>query len=78
MEGLGEGRIVHYILSDGSHRQAIIVSVIDREKGMVNLSVFLDGDDEDYSGTQTMIWKPSIMPDFKGKSKNTWHWPERV
>lgn len=47
MEGLTEGRIVHYVLPDGNHegehRPAIIVKVWNKTTGYVNLQVFVDG-----------------------------------
>lgn len=53
MDGLTEGRMVHYVLSNGQHRPAIVVKVwkvteqggVPRatENGLVNLTVFVDG-----------------------------------
>ncbi len=52
MQGLTEGRVVHYVLSEGrnegQHRSAIVVrnwsnSDIPGSDGMVNLMVFTDG-----------------------------------
>jgi hypothetical protein len=39
MEGLTEGRIVHYVLSNGEHRAAIIVRVFasGAAEGLANL-----------------------------------------
>lgn len=41
MDGLTEGRIVHYVMPDGSHRAAIITKVWN-DRGLVNLNVFAD------------------------------------
>lgn len=47
MDGLTEGRIVHYVLEDvphkGEHRPAIVVRDWKQENGLVNLQVFTDG-----------------------------------
>lgn len=80
MEGLTEGRIVHYVMSDGAHRPAIVVHVdkFGGDKGIVNLQVFTDGPyDEDNEGNGT-IWKPGVHFDDQGKAPNTWHWIERA
>jgi hypothetical protein len=44
MEGLVEGRIVHFVMPDGEHRPAIVTKVWDRENqsGCSNLNVFTD------------------------------------
>jgi hypothetical protein len=34
MEGLTEGRVVHFVMPDGTHRPAIIVQVWSRETGL--------------------------------------------
>jgi hypothetical protein len=51
IEGLTEGRIVHYVMPDGSCRPAIIVRVWqDLQKelpGYSNLCVFRDGSNDD-------------------------------
>lgn len=62
MEGLTEGRIVHYVLPNGEHRPAIVVrvwryhdpDVVDQDgapllnprNGCSNLQVFMDADAE--------------------------------
>jgi hypothetical protein len=45
MEGLTEGRIVHYVMPDGKHVPAIVVKVWDTtgSMGTSNLQVFTDG-----------------------------------
>ena len=42
MDGLIEGRIVHYVMPGGKHTPAIIVKVWN-ENGLSNLQVFTDG-----------------------------------
>jgi hypothetical protein len=55
MEGLTEGRIVHYVMPDGvEHRPAIVVKVWRKENGeppnngLSNLQVFTDGTNDYY------------------------------
>lgn len=53
LEGLTEGRIVHYVMTNGDHRPAIVVRVwrslggahegLPVLEGLVNLQVFTDG-----------------------------------
>ena len=45
MEGLIEGRIVHYVMPDGEHRPAVVVKVWDHEgeTGTSNLQIITDG-----------------------------------
>lgn len=82
MEGLIEGRIIHYVLPDGrnegAHRPAIIVMVWDKEDGLVNLQVFTDGTN-DYPAhlSQGVMWATSVRYD-ENKAPGTWHWIERA
>jgi hypothetical protein len=51
MDGLTEGRIVHYVMPSHEHRPAIVVHVwkvgspegVPTNNGMINLTVFVDG-----------------------------------
>lgn len=43
MEGLTEGRVVHFVCADGEHRAATIVKVWDHTTGVANLQVATDG-----------------------------------
>ncbi len=90
-EGLIEGRVVHYVLQNGTHRPAIVVKVwwvggvgeIHRlpENGMSNMQVFMDHDEDD-AGYDTRPYpltrmKTSVVFDEAG-APGTWHWIERV
>lgn len=90
MKGLGIGRVVHFVMSNGCHRPAIVVEVWDKDKGIVNLQVFTDGtndfiglDIEHYSESYCkaietgLIWRTSVLynPEY---SPGSWHWPEFV
>lgn len=83
MQGLIEGRIVHYILDASSkwqleHRPAIVTKVWDKEAGTVNLMVFVDGsNDYDWENLNGgMLWATSVTPDLEGNTPGTWHWIE--
>jgi hypothetical protein len=82
VEGLTEARIVHYVLPrvgpDGRHphRPAIVVNVINKETGMVNLQVFEDGtNDDNYDNAPR--WVTSVAYSEQAL-EHTWHWPERA
>ena len=76
------GRIVHYVVSPGEHRAAIVVRHWSGD--MANLYVFLDGMNDSYFngvGTQIapgLLWVTSVHQDEDEKKLFTWHWPERV
>ena len=93
MDGLTEGRIVHYVMPLGEHRPAIITKVWN-ENGLSNLSVFTDySNDLPYTsdGEQKFhdyvirledvrhghVWKTSISF-AEDKTPNTWHWIEKA
>lgn len=92
MEGLTEGRIVHYVLSDydwsqtmksaphaGEHRPAIVVKVWGAN-GTANLQVFTDSnyaqDTNDHR--PQVMWKTSVVFDEVEKKPGTWHWIEKA
>jgi hypothetical protein len=90
MDGLTEGRMVHYVLAEhdespvrparnvGEHRPAIIVKVWG-PTGTCNLQVITDSDEHRYSNDQRppLMWKTSISYDESGKP-GTWHWIEKA
>lgn len=89
MQGLTEGRIVHYVLpdgrSEGEHRPAIVVKVWGADDGVCNLQVFTDYtndyDPEEHpnqpraNGSNGNFWATSVQHDAE-KSSGTWHWIE--
>ncbi|MGJ3241160.1 MAG: hypothetical protein ACFE0Q_20790 [Anaerolineae bacterium] len=86
MDGVVEGRMVHYVLqkddserSEGEHRPAVIVQ--NWSGGTVNLQVFMDTDGKgDYNDGQvpSLLWVTSATFDNVDKHPGTWHWIERV
>ncbi len=86
MDGLTEGRIVHYVMPDGDHRAAIVVKVWNKDTGVSNLTVFTDwsndiiGNESDAlnaliaAGT---FWRTSVEYSEEPKP-NTWHWIEKA
>jgi hypothetical protein len=90
MEGLTEGRIVHYTLDETEHRPAIVVKVWRTadgqppENGMCNLQVFTDGQNDHYHNEHLpfgfekgIAWCTSILYSEK-KEPGTWHWIEKA
>jgi len=83
MEGLTEGRIVHYVIADGEHRPAIVVANWGEryaEPGTVNLTVFTDwSNDRRFNEAygNGSYWATSIKYS-EGHEVGTWHWIERA
>ena len=74
MEGLTEGRIVHYVVSEksGKHRAAIVVNIRDTQNGTCDLFVFSMPQDE--RGGFFMV----VAKHDDGNSIDTWHWIEKA
>jgi hypothetical protein len=92
MEGLGIGRIVHYVLPDGSHRGEHRPAIVVRywgetdpndKVGMCNLQVFTDSDkDSTYNDNLPQVmWVTSAHfysnDGERSAELGTWHWPEK-
>lgn len=73
MEGLTEGRIVHFVADSNVHRAAIVVNVVSRESGLVDLFVFSMPQD----GRGGFFMYPSTPYD-ESKNLDTWHWIEKA
>lgn len=82
MNGLIEGRVVHYVLIDGphagEHRKADVVRVWDPTTGLCNLIVALDGENDGATLGQLHRWVTSVSHDEETKKLGTWHWIERA
>jgi hypothetical protein len=84
MDGLIEGRIIHYVMPDGrAHRAAMIVQVFPQPQSdspMCNITVFPDMLNDHRYGPEWAntvgVGKGSIHYS-ETKEANTWHWPER-
>jgi hypothetical protein len=76
MEGLVEGRIVHYVMSNGSHRPAIVVNVLNKEAGSVELHVFLSKWDYPYEEAKVMMAYASYSD--SAVTLGSWHWIEKA
>jgi hypothetical protein len=69
MEGLTEGRIVHYVPAGGFNKnRAAVITHVWGDNGTVNLYVFPDGSYEMGNLTPT-----SVKYDETGE-RDTWHW----
>jgi hypothetical protein len=77
MDGLTEGRNVHFVLNNGIHRAAIVVNVWDKEAGVVSLMVFLDGPNDVAVSAQNPLWVGTVSHSEEPKPR-TWHWIERA
>lgn len=91
MEGLTEGRIVHFVLPDGpnkgAHRPAIIARVWRRnlpdgtqiapEDGYSNLVVFMDGTNDGDQFAGCVRWETSVTFSDDPQPR-TWHWIEKA
>lgn len=87
MDGVTEGRIVHYVLSEGNsigeHRAAIIVNAWAdlpqyQSDGRVNLHVFPDFGNDGEAFNSGDYWATSVVNDEETKAPGTWHWIEKV
>jgi hypothetical protein len=80
LEGLTEGRMVHYVLATGpnkgSHRPAVIVRIWTKEAPYTSqLQVFTDGAND---GLDNVHWATSVTYDESGEKQHSWHWIERA
>jgi hypothetical protein len=88
MEGLTEGRIVHYVMdrgrNQGEHRPAIVVRVwrVNGEaqaNGLCQLQVFTDGLNDGGDLSSGLFWSTSVEYSEPSENKpRTWHWIERA
>ncbi len=80
MEGLTEGRMVHFVMPDGEHRAAIVVRVWRPQRpeqpGYCNLTVFPDGGN-DGPCNETGLRRECSVLYSEAKEPRTWHWIER-
>lgn len=77
MDGLTEGRIVHFVMMNGTHRPAIIVQVWNKDTGVSNLQVFTDGRNDGDNQEIGTVWHTSIKYSEE-KEPYTWHWIEKA
>jgi hypothetical protein len=81
MDGLTEGRIVHFVMDsgprEGDHRPAIVVRVWDKTAGYVNLQVFTDSTNDGPENASGVVWKGSRSYS-ETKEPGTWHWIEKA
>lgn len=87
MEGLTEGRNVHFVVDDGpnkgAHRAAIIVRVWRQgdgtppKNGYSNLVVFMDGTNDGDQFAGCVSWQTSVEYSEEPKPR-TWHWIEKA
>jgi len=73
VEGVSIGRIVHFVRGDGVELPAIIVKVVDKDSGVVNLQVFVS----DWVEHGNNIFHQTEIKFSEKPVLQTWHWPER-
>lgn len=80
MEGLTEGRMVHFVMPDGEHRAAVISRVWRPQTpecpGYSNLTVFTDWGNDGPENKTGLRWETSVCYS-EAKEPRTWHWIER-
>lgn len=79
MKDLTIGRIVHYVMSNGKHRAAIVTEVLDKEKGQVHLTVFPIAGETVWNSPES--GQPGQVRDIYPSDliePGTWHWIEFV
>lgn len=74
MDGLTEGRIVHFVVNDDTHRAAIVCNVKDKEQGICDLFVFSMPQDE----RGGFFMHIDSEYDEQYKEPDTWHWIEKA
>ncbi len=84
MDGLTEGRIVHFVIENGEHRPAIVVRVwrgvhegnikTPPENGVCQLQVFTDGANDQ---SELILYRTSVLNDPECRP-GTWHWIEKA
>ena len=83
MEGLTEGRIVHFVTESGAHRPAIVVRVWRQgdgtppANGYSNLVVFMDGTNDGDRFASCVSWQTSVTFS-EDPIPRTWHWIEKA
>jgi hypothetical protein len=73
MDGLTEGRMVHFVVPSGKHRAGIVLNVIDKKAGKVDLVVFSMPDD----GLGGFLMNTNTEYSEEPKP-GTWHWIEKA
>lgn len=77
MQGLIEGRVVHYVMSDDIHSAAVVVQVKNQVKGVCDLVVFLSAKESEGHGiTPGVPVYAHNVPYNPDGTETTWHWIE--
>lgn len=76
MQGLSEGRIVHYVAYNDRHLAALVIGG-DFAHGVVNLAVFSDMPNV-RGGVNMGLQFQAAVPFDDAAAPGSWHWPEKV
>lgn len=77
MDGITEGRIVHYVAYNGRHLAAIITGYSVDKPGNCNLAVFTDMANVNGDQSGGVQFHFNVHHD-ETPTPGRWHWPERV
>ena len=77
MEGLIEGRIVHYVACNQRHLAAIVVGVNDSAAGDIDIALFTNLNNVNGDKNFGLQFHQNVKPS-DGKEPGTWHFVERA
>ena len=76
MQGLTEGRNVHWVAPNGRHLAAIVTRVWGYGDGLVNLNVQIPGDGENGTSDSPPVKRETSVEFSADPRPFTWHWIE--
>lgn len=77
MDGLTEGRMVHYVAGNGAHLAAVVTRLWGAN-GTVNLNVQLPGDGDNGAYDSAPVERRTSVVFSADPKPNTWHWIEKA
>ena len=77
MDGLTEGRMVHFVAGNGAHLAAIVTRVWGAP-GLVNLNVQLPGDGDNGAYDSAPVERRTSVRYSADPEPQTWHWIEKA
>ena len=77
MDGLTEGRVVHYVAPNGAHLAAIVTRLWGAS-GVVNLNVQFPGDGDNGAYDSSPVERRTSVVFSADPKPNTWHWIEKA
>jgi hypothetical protein len=77
MDGLTEGRMVHFVAENGAHLAAVVTRLWNAD-GVVNLNVQMPGDGDNGSYDSAPVIRRTSVRYSADPEPYTWHWIERA